>query len=166
MINIDPPSINFDQLLLTLINPKCLQCQHWLAFGIDPACPAVAAPLFFLDKAKLVYYKKGPLKRPGEWLQIPLPFHRSLTHFQLAGEISFVVPIFYIKYIVIYGAFGNIAKFDQLIPPKTPTCVGATYKYAEDWRYVFSLTLFSTASDLYLGTNAALQAHWCHPRKQ
>lgn len=46
-----------------------------------------------------------------------------------------IVPFFYIKYIVIYGLPGNIARLDQIIPPYTPTCVTATYKYSEDWRY-------------------------------
>ena len=45
-----------------------------------------------------------------------------------------IVPLFYIKYVVIYGIPGNISRCDHIIPPYTPACVVATYKYTEDWR--------------------------------
>ncbi|XP_060577833.1 protein-cysteine N-palmitoyltransferase HHAT-like, partial [Ruditapes philippinarum] len=59
---------------------------------------------------------------------------RSVSLFSLAGLGYSHGQFFMVKYLVMFGLPGTIAKFDYLNPPDPPNCISYIYLYSDMWK--------------------------------
>lgn len=59
---------------------------------------------------------------------------QSVSLFTLAGIGYLHGQFFMIKYLVMFGLPGTIAKFDYLEPPDGPKCISYIYLYSDMWK--------------------------------
>lgn len=59
---------------------------------------------------------------------------QSVSLFTLSGIGYLHGQFFMIKYLVMFGLPGTIAKFDYLDPPDGPKCISYIYLYSDMWK--------------------------------